>query len=297
MKVGIVQCRAFPQLSKGKGPVLESLEKICSDGYFQAVEVTTIKKPKLRAQAIEMVRSARLTVMFAAQPILLGNKLNLNAPDVEGRRAAVNAVNAAVDEATEWGAVAVAVLAGPDVGEENREEAMKLLISSLKECCEYSRSNDGPAILLESSDRAPFGRNSLIGPTEEGAAVAKAVASYYPRFGLTIDLAQLPLLNESPNHAVQAAGEHLKHVHVGNCVVSDSKHPAYGHGQPMFGIPEGENGIPEVKALLQALLEAGYIREGGQEIVSFDVGPYGNQTSDEVLQNAKETLDAAWGEL
>ncbi len=297
MKVGVVLPMAFPQLAKGKGPVLESLEKICTDDYFQAVEVAAVKKAKLRAQAAEMAKDAGFTVIFAAHAALLANKLNLNALVVEDRTAAVDAVKAAVDEATEWNAVSVVVLAGKDTAEEERDEAANLLIASLKECCEYSRSIDGPAILLETFDRAPFGKNTLIGPTVEAAALAQAVAAYYPRFGLVIDLSHLPLLDESPEDAVRTAGEHLKHAHIGNCVIKDTDHPAYGDNHPMFGIPEGENGVPELKAFLKALLETGYIQEGGRNVVSFEVKPFGNQTPEDVLLNAKETLDAAWREL
>jgi hypothetical protein len=39
------------------------------------------------------------------------------------------------------------------------------------------------------------------------------------------------------------------------------------------------------------------VAPGGDNIVSFEVKPYGEQTSDEVIANAKETLDAAWAAL
>ncbi|PYV36505.1 MAG: xylose isomerase, partial [Acidobacteria bacterium] len=51
MKVGLVQFMAFPQVLKGEGPVLETLEKVLTDDFFDVVEITTIKDPGVRAQA------------------------------------------------------------------------------------------------------------------------------------------------------------------------------------------------------------------------------------------------------
>jgi hypothetical protein len=65
----------------------------------------------------------------------------------------------------------------------------------------------------------------------------------------------------------------------------------------MFGIPEGENGADQLAAFLKVLLEIQYIGESKRNIVSFEVKPFGAQTSAQVIENAKETLDAAWKAL
>jgi len=65
----------------------------------------------------------------------------------------------------------------------------------------------------------------------------------------------------------------------------------------MFGIPEGENGVEELAEFLRVLIEIGYVAPGKNSIVSFEVKPYGDQSSEEVIANAKEALDAAWKAL
>ena len=297
MKVGVIHFMAFPEVMKGEGPVVETLERLCADDYFQAVEVTQVKDPAVRARAIEVAREAGKTVAFGAQPILLGGKLDLNSLDADARQVAVDAARGALDEAIEWGACGFAVLSGPDPGEEKRDEARAMLIASLKEICEFSRRKKGPPVLLETFDRVPYGKNCLIGPTDEAAEIADKVYPFYLDFGLMVDLSHLPLLSESPETCIAAAGQHLKHVHIGNCVMRDESHPAYGDNHPVFGIPEGENGMDELAAFLKALLDAGYLGKGGENIVSFEVKPFGDQTSDEAIANAKETLDAAWAAL
>ena len=297
MKVGIVHFMAFPEVMKGEGPVVETLETLCADDYFQVIEVTHVKDTVVRERAIATVQRAAKTVAFGAQPVLLGGKLDLNNLDADARQAAVDAVRDCLDEAIAWGSCGLAVLSGPDPGEDKRDGAGAVLVTSLKEISEFSRRKQGPPILIETFDRVPFGKNRLIGPTTEAAGVAARVQPFYLDFGLMVDLSHLPLLGETPDDCIKTAGRHLKHVHIGNCVMRDENHPAYGDNHPAFGIPEGENGVDELAAFLKALLEAGYIGEGLNNIVSFEIKPSGSQPSDEVIVGAKETLDAAWAAL
>jgi sugar phosphate isomerase/epimerase len=297
MKVGLVHFMAFPETGGGEGPLLETLRRVCEDDYFGAVEVTAVRDPGIRKEAAAMCSEHGMKVAFGAQPILLGGKLSLNVTDLIQRREATDVSKRAIDEAIEWGAVGVAFLSGPDPGPEEREAQRTYLTASLKELCEHSRICEGPPVLLEVFDRIGLGKNCLIGPTPEAVSLARHVSAYYPRFGLMIDLSHLPLLGERPEDALRPAAPWLRHAHIGNCVKRDASHPAYGDNHPMFGIPEGEVGVRELVEFLRVLHDIGYIGRGMSNIVSFEIKPFGEQTGEEVIANAKETLDAAWAEM
>ncbi|MEW6359332.1 MAG: TIM barrel protein [Planctomycetota bacterium] len=294
MKVGIIHFMAFPNTIKGEGPIVETLEKICNDKYFQAVELTHIKDPAVRKKAIKVVKGAGLTVGFGAQPIILINKLNLNSSDAAERRKAVNGVKSGIDEAYEWGAAGLAVLSGPVPAPDRITAEKDLLADSLKQLCAYSRSTGDMPILLETFDRKPYGKNCLIGPTTDAVDVAEAVAADFPSFGLMLDLSHMPLLEETCDQMLRTPGKRLKHIHIGNCVMTDKSHPAYGDGHPRFGVAGGENDVGELAEFLSVLKDIGYIGKGKQNIVSFEVKPYGDETPEDVIQNAKDTLEAAW---
>ncbi|NOZ20954.1 MAG: TIM barrel protein [Planctomycetes bacterium] len=294
MKVGIIHFMAFPDTIKGEGPIVETLEKICSDDDFQVVELTQIKDADVRKKAIEVVKGADMTVGFGAQPIILINKLNLNSSDAGERQQAVDAVKGGIDEAYEWGAAGLAVLSGPVPDADKVAAEKNLLVDSLKQLCAYSRSKGDMPILLETFDRKPFGKNCLIGPTTDAMDVADAVAAEHPSFGLMFDLSHMPLLEETCDQMLRPPGKHLKHIHIGNCVMKDESHPAYGDGHPRFGADGGENDVDELAEFLTVLKDIGYIGEGKQNIVSFEVKPYGDETPESVIQNAKDTLEAAW---
>jgi len=86
MKVGLVHCMAYPQVMKGEGPILETLQKIAEDDFFTAVEVTWIKDAKVREEVKKLLEASHLIVAYATQPRLLVKKLNLNSFDEAERK-------------------------------------------------------------------------------------------------------------------------------------------------------------------------------------------------------------------
>ena len=173
-------------------------------------------------------------------------------------------VRACIDEAAELGAGRVAVLSGPDPGEADRAKAVECLIRSLKELCAYGRER-GIGITLEIFDRT-VDKRCLVGPAVEAAAIAEEVRADYEDFGLMYDLS----------------------------------HPAYGDQHPRFGIPGGENDVPQVVEFLRALFEVGYLTEkpaGELPIVAFEVKPLPGESSELVIANAKRVWREAWARV
>jgi len=296
MRLGIVHFMIFPETMKGEGPILETMSKILNDPFFQAIEITWIKDDEVRERAKDLLWESGKVVAYGAAPPLLVNKLSLCATDDTIRQKAVEQIKACIDEAVVLGAGGVAVLSTTFEGEDKKEKQTALLIESLKELCDYAKER-GKNLVLESFDRVPFGKNCLIGPTQEAVKVSEAVRADYDNFGLLIDLSHLPLLGETSRQALGIAREHLVHVHVGNCVMRDPSHPAYGDNHPPFGIPEGENDVEDLAEFLEALFEIGYLKEGGDNIVSFEVMPLPGQTSEEVIESTKHVFYEAWERL
>ena len=291
--IGIVTFMAYP-IIKGVGPVEESLSALANDDYFQLLEVTHIEDPAVLQKCKQIIEQKGKQVGFGAQPTLLINKLNLNHPDAGERQKAIDAIKENIDEAYLWSAKALAVLSGSDPGPQGRDEGKELLVDSLKRLCEYSASKGNMPIFLEIFDRVEFGKNCIIGPCEEAVEVASAVRKDYPSFGLMADLSHLPLLSETPQHSLGTLKEHLKHIHIGNCVMRDSSHEAYGDNHPRFGIPKGENGLNELVEFLKVLVDIGYLN-GSKKPISFEVKPCSGETSEQVVKESKELLDKAWG--
>jgi len=300
--VGIVHPMIFPACMRGDGPILETISQIATDTFFSAIEVTRINDAKVRAEVAELLAASRLDVIFAAQPALLTQGLNLCDLDVEKRRQAVETGKELVDQAYELGAAIMPVLSGSDPGEADRPKATEALIDSLKELCSYAQEKAGAKMLsisIENFDRE-VDKRQLVGPTREAAQIAQTVWDECSNFGLTIDLSHLPQLNERIDETALAAVDHLIHVHIGNCVIGDASHPAYGDQHPRFGLPGGSVGTEQVRRFLEALIYAGYFKRNTpttMPVVSFEVKPLENESPDLVIANAKRTLTQAWARL
>jgi sugar phosphate isomerase/epimerase len=290
MKVGIVQLMAYPEMD-----TVESIRKIAEDAFFGAIEIASIPE-EIRDQVMQILGASHLVIGYVGQTLLLNNKLDLNNTVPQQREAAISIIKTGIDEAYLIGAKKLAVLSGPAPAKEKYSQAKELLVDSLCQICSYAQSKGNLDITMETFDR-DYDKKCLIGPTVEAAEVAREVKRQYPNFGLMLDLSHLPLLKETPDHAVKTAKDYLTHVHVGSCILKDKSHPAYGDKHPPFGLAVGENDVEEVKLLLKALMEIGYIGEGKQNVVAFEVKPLAGQNPDVVVANAKRTLMEAWARL
>lgn len=295
MRVGIVHFKAFPGIETGAGPICETLEKICADDFWTAVEVGWMKDYRVRNTARHLLDQSHLSVAYATQPKMLTNKFNLNHFDSGQRMAAVEAVKSSVDEARQLGAEVVRLIAGKDPGDAKREEAKKLLIDSLHQILDYAREEkDGLKFTLKIFDRG-IDKMNLIGPVGDAVDIATAIRPDYPEFGLLTDLSHFPLLDETPEDSIPMLSPWLEAVHLGNCAFRDKAHPAYGDIQPRFGIPGGETDTPEVTTFFRVLRDNGFFDKPERPVVSAEVRPVlAGEISEVIIANAKRVIRDAW---
>ncbi|MCL4425626.1 MAG: sugar phosphate isomerase/epimerase [Firmicutes bacterium] len=293
MKLGIVLFKAFPEIEFGSGSYLEALRRIAADDFWTAVEVGWMKDVRIRNEARRIIEESHLDVYYATQPAILSQKLNLNSFDPLERKKAVAAVRNGIEEAYFLGARWVRVLSGKDPGPEKREEAKKLLTDSLHQICDYAVSW-GANITLKIFDR-DVDKQALVGPFAEAAAVARDVKRDHDNFGLLVDLSHFPLLREKPEEAIPLVRQYFVHSHIGNCVVRDRKHPAYGDLQPRFGVEGGEIDVGEVSQYFRLLLDIGFLNQKDRPAVSVEVRPMlAGETSELTIANAKRVIKEAW---
>lgn len=294
MKVGLIQFMAYP-VSNGEGPIEETFRKIAMDPFFDAVEVTWMKDPKVRQNVRKMMETSKLTLTYGAQPRLLSTKMNINDLDEKKRLAAVQNLKEGVDEAYELGATGFAFLSG-HYAEETKEASFEALVKSTKEVCAYAKQKGSMTVALEVFDY-DIDKKSLIGPAALAARYAKEVRKEYPEFGLMVDLSHIPLLHESVEESLFPIKEYIVHAHMGNCVLKDPSLPGYGDVHPRFGFPGSENDVDELAHYLEVLFAIGFLSSETRPVVSFEVKPFGDEDPDLVVANAKRTLLQAWNKV
>jgi sugar phosphate isomerase/epimerase len=287
--VGTLQFMSFPDVGKGEGPVTETLEKILRDDFFTAVEITHIKDDNVRDQVKKMLETSHVISSYVTHPRLLSNKLDINSLVEEERKKAVAAVKEGIEEAAYLGATGVSVLSGPHPGKGLEAAGVQKLLESLEEFCDYSQRYH-LAFELETFD-FDVDKKCLIGKSDLAAEVAQKIRAKYPNFGLILDLSHLPLQYEPAKTAVKNCARYSSHLHIGNCVLKDRNHPAYGDQHPRFGVNGGENDVAQLREFFEALFEEGFLKSGPatkaeeMPLISFEVKPMAGENPDLVLAN------------
>ncbi|HLW59966.1 MAG TPA: TIM barrel protein [bacterium] len=295
LRLGIVHFMAFPAVMRGEGPYVETVRQIAGDEFFTAIELGWVHDDRARAEAAAVLRESHLGVGFGAQSALLTTKGNLNALDDGDRQKAVALVRQCVDQAAQLGAARVAVLSGPYPGPSDEAKATRSLVESLLDLSAYGRGK-GIAITLETFDRT-IEKKALAGPTTLCVEISEAVRRDFPDFGLMLDLSHIPLVGEGIRECLTLGREHLVHAHIGNCVMRDRAHPAYGDQHPRFGIEGGENDTPQVVEFLRCLFEIGFLGGKGRPFLSFEVKPLAGETSEAVIAGTKRVFADAWAQV
>lgn len=295
MQVGLIHMMAYPATIKGEGPIVETVKKIVLDDYFDAIEVTRINDPEARRQVAEMIRCGHMAVAYAGQPRLLTQGLNINDLDEDKRQFAVSDLKAGIDEAYEIGAVAFAFLSGK-YEEATREQSFAQLVKSTRELCTYAKSKGDMKVALEVFDY-DIDKKALIGPVALAKRFAETIRPEFANFGLMVDCSHIPMLRESYEENLLPIRDYIIHAHMGNTVIDDPAHAAYGDMHPRFGFPNSENDVLELRDYLKVLLDIGFLNTEHPPIVSFEVKPWGDEDSDIVIANAKRTLNRAWAML
>jgi len=294
LRLGLVHFMAFPQTMRDESLLLPTIEKVALDPAFRCIELKALEDETLLEPIRKLLTTAGLDLGLAAQPAILGRRLDPGSGEAAMRKRTLEVLKQHVDQALVLGAESVALLSGPDPGtQRTRADALARTAELIAEICQYSKSHQGPAIILEVFDRE-VDKKALVGPAETAAHLCELVyARGVDNFGLLVDLSHLPLLGESPTQALNPVQDYLLAAHLGNAVLQEG-HPLHGDSHPGFGTPEGVNKVEQVRDFIHALKNIGFLNRKNPPMVSFEVKPAPGEKSETVIACAKRVLMRAW---
>lgn len=83
--------------------------------------------------------------------------------------------------------------------------------------------------------------------------------------------------------------------YIGNCIMDDELHPAYGDLQPRFGVEGGRIDTKEVSNYFRLLADLNLIGPEKHPVISAEVRPLlPGENSELILANAKRVIKEAW---
>ena len=287
-QVGTISWMSYPNRD-----LLEVIQKVASDDFFDAIEVPTKMDDETRAKAAKMLAEGHLKVCCGAQPRLLGPKLNPNDIDEEGRKAAEATLIEAIDQAEELGAKGIAFLAGK-WAPETKDQAYAQLLKTTRAVCDYAATK-GMNVELEVFD-FDMDKAALIGPAPYAAQFAADMRTTHNNFGLLVDLSHFPTTYETSKFVIQTLRPYITHLHIGNAVVKEGCE-AYGDQHPRFGFPNSANDTAELLDFFRVLKAEGFFNADCQMVLSFEVKPWGDENDEVIVANTKRVINRAWALL
>ena len=151
----------------------------------------------------------------------------------------------------------------------------------------------GITAMLEPFDTR-IDKKFLYGSTEACIELIESLRPEVDNMGIELDMAHVPLMGETFEHAIRTTAPYLKRVHLGNCVLQDPAHPLYGDTHPPIGYPGGEIDVQEVEEILRLLLEVGFLSQKQRRGLILEMTPWPGRTVEETVSDAMSRLQAAW---
>ena len=302
--VGIVLPKLFSGIADDKDRFFEGLMTILADPFFTVVEVSYTPEDEIVEMTREYARLAGAQVVFNGGDAVRRLGMDLSSLDEEKRKASVESGKRLIDQCYQENARIMHVVTGKYTTEEEKDAMLEAFERSLMELCEYARQAAADqeytlVVSVETGDRY-FDRHYLLGPTNEAVAIVRRVKEKYENVGILLDQSHFPVMREDPHKALWQAKDYLSHVHIGNSYVKDMEKPYFGDEHLPFGVPDSEVDAEELARFLTTLGKTGFFSRPGatrKPLVSFEVGPFGDEPEELVIANIKRVFFEAWEKM
>ncbi len=302
--VGIVLPKLFSGIADDKNRFFEGLMTILTDPFFTTVEVSYTPEEEIVEMTRDYTRLAGAQVVFNGGDAVRRLGMDLSSLDEEKRAASVESGKRLIDQCYQEKARIMHVVTGKYTGEEEKDAMLAAFEKSLAELCAYAveageQEEYVLTVSVETGDRY-YDRHYLLGPTNEAVAIVRRVKEKYENVGILLDQSHFPVMREDPHKALWQARDYLSHVHIGNSYVKDMEKPYFGDKHLPFGVPDSEVGVEELARFLTTLREIGFFDRTSvtrKPLVSFEVGPFGDEPEELVIANVKRVFIEAWQKI
>lgn len=150
--------------------------------------------------------------------------------------------------------------------------------------------------LLEPFDMT-IDKKFLYGSTRDCVDLVQAVRQEHANMAIELDVAHLPLMGEEFETAIRTTAPCLQRIHLGNCVLKDTRHPWYGDTHPPMGFDAGEIDVPELATILRTLLDIGFLDKNNRGALVLEMQPFPGKTPEQTIDDSFARVEQAWKKL
>lgn len=218
-RIGITYHLLYPDCVHNSELHMATLPRVLDRDDIEVVDLCVPYGKDYRRRAIDLINKSNKTIIYNGYLLPLAT-FPFGTLSLTEREQVLILSKEQIDVAYEVGAKYFLVGTGPEIDPSRRKEAFRGLEISLSEICEYMAKKGNMGLLIELFDR-DFAKKFLIGPSEEAVKFIGGLRKKGLPLSIELDVAHIPLMGETFKHAFFTCREFLKHVHVGNCVISD----------------------------------------------------------------------------
>lgn len=291
-RIGLVHHMLYPECGQDPAGHAATLTHLAARTDIDTLDCCMPYDPAARAKLIPALKECGKTdITFAAHFFPL-RKLSFCSPVITEQEQARMVVRDMVECAASVGATGFIFASGGPPPAEAGPEHYEAFAAFCRWLCGTLKPHSITA-LLEPFDTT-IDKCFLYGPTADCVKLIESLEPEVDNLGIELDVAHLPLMNESFSEAIRNVAPYLKRVHLGNCVLRDKTHPRYGDTHPPIGLPGGEIDVPETAQFLKALLDAGFLSRENPGNLVVETTPWPGMSVEETILDSFRRLDAAW---
>jgi sugar phosphate isomerase/epimerase len=294
-RLGLVHHMLFPEEAADPDRYANSLREFIARTDIDTFDCCAPRDIRPFAGFADLVRVHEKHDITFAIHLFPFKELSLCEPDPDRNRAARTILAGMIEQAQAVGAARMIVASGRPPENQHLDACRKAFRETCRWMCERL-TPAGITLLIEPFDTA-VDKCFLYGPTIDCTTLVQDLRDTGADIGIELDIAHLPLMNETISDAIHTVAPVLQRVHLGNCVLRNPDHPLYGDKHPPIGYPEGEINVPEITEALKALCQCGFLSKTQPGSLLLEMTPWPGRTVEQTVDDSMNRLNTAWQRL
>jgi len=265
--------------------------------FFQRDDIETFDcclpyPERMRQQIVDAIENSNKTDICFATHLFPLRKLSFASKNISEQAQIRLIVKEMIDQAALIGATGfIFASGGPDPANADNDNYRSFANFCTWLCAELKPH--GITALLEPFDMT-VDKKFLYGPTKKCVELIRGLEPEINNLGIELDMAHIPLMGETFEHAIRTTAPYLKRVHLGNCVFKDKANPLYGDLHPPIGFPGGEIDIEETAEILSCLLNVDFLNPDNRGNLIIEMTTWPGKTVEETIADNFNRLNKAW---
>ena len=290
--IGLVHHLLYPRCMVDPDDHLRTLEVFVRRDDIETFDCCLPRGTERRNELISAIRACGKKEIAFATHLFPIDKLSLATTSPHEQAQVRMIAKDMVEQARAIGATGFVFPSGADGPEAERSAACAAFAGFCRWLCGELKHH-GITAMLEPFDR-DIDKKFLYGPTAECVELIRSLEPKVDNLGIELDVAHLPLMGESFEHAIRTTAPYCRRVHLGNCVLKNRDHPMYGDKHPAIGLEGGEIDVPELAEILALLLDTGYLSKQKRGALLLEMQPLPGRTAEETVTDSMARLHKAW---